>query len=101
MNEISNAKQVKGKRSTNPTLRENLVQEARALHINLSLAAEEGIARAVAKAADARRVEPNRAATASYEAFVEKEGLILGGHQGVLSHKPARLEVSRLHDGWC
>jgi antitoxin CcdA len=78
MNEISNAKQVKGKRSTNPTLRENLVQEARALHINLSLAAEEGIARAVAKAADARRVEPNRAATASYEAFVEKEGLILG-----------------------
>lgn len=78
MDEITKGTRSGGKRSTNLTLRESLVQEARALDINLSLAAEDGIARAVARARDEQWVARNRGAMASYDAFVEKEGLILG-----------------------
>jgi antitoxin CcdA len=66
------------KRSTNLTLRTRLVQEARSFDINLSAAAEDGIERAVAKARDQQWIERNRAAMASYDAFVEREGLLLG-----------------------
>jgi antitoxin CcdA len=65
------------KRSTNLTLRSRLVRDARQLGINLSAAAEDGIARAVAKARDQQWVERNREAMASYDAFVEREGLLL------------------------
>jgi antitoxin CcdA len=78
MDEIPKGTRSGGKRSTNLTLRESLVQEARALDINLSLAAEDGIARAIAKARAEQWVARNRGAMASYDAFVEKEGLILG-----------------------
>jgi antitoxin CcdA len=78
MDPIAKETRGRGKRSTNLTLRESLVQEAKALDINLSLAAEDGIARAVAKARDEQWIERNRGAMASYDAFVEKEGLILG-----------------------
>lgn len=77
MNEIRKDARTATKRSTNLTLRESLIQEARTLDINLSQAAEDGIARAVAKARDKQWIERNRAAMASYDAFVEKEGLIL------------------------
>jgi antitoxin CcdA len=77
MNEIPKGARIAAKRSTNLTLRESLVQEARMLDINLSQAAEDGIARAVAKARDEQWIARNRAAMASYDAFVEKEGLIL------------------------
>jgi antitoxin CcdA len=65
------------KRSTNLTLKSRLVRDARQLGINLSAAAEDGIARAVAKARDQQWVERNRGAMASYDAFVEREGLLL------------------------
>lgn len=78
MDQIAKETRGGGKRSTNLMLRGSLVQEARALDINLSLAAEDGIARAVAKARNEQWVERNRGAMASYDAFVEKEGLILG-----------------------
>ena len=65
------------KRSTNLTLRAKLVREARLLGVNLSFAAEDGIERAVSKARDQRWVEHNRGAMASYDAFVEREGLLL------------------------
>jgi antitoxin CcdA len=65
------------KRSTNLTLPSRLVRDARQLGINLSAAAEDGIARAVAKARDQQWVERNRGAMASYDAFVEREGLLL------------------------
>jgi antitoxin CcdA len=65
------------KRSTNLTLRSRLVRDARQLGINLSAAAEDGIERAVAKARDQQWVERNRGGMASYDAFVEREGLLL------------------------
>ena len=65
------------KRSTNLTLKSRIVREARQLGINLSAAAEDGIERAVAKARDQQWVERNRGAMASYDAFVEREGLLL------------------------
>ena len=65
------------KRSTNLTLKSRLVRDARQLGINLSAAAEDGIERAVAKARDQQWVERNRGAMASYDAFVEREGLLL------------------------
>jgi antitoxin CcdA len=65
------------KRSTNLTLRDSLVQEARTLEINLSEAAEDGIARAVAKVRSDQWVSRNRDAMASYNDFVAENGLIL------------------------
>jgi antitoxin CcdA len=65
------------KRATNLTLSERLIEEARALDVNLSRAAEDGIARAVKEAQDARWVEENRLAMADYDRFVEENGLVL------------------------
>ena len=77
MDQLSKGTRSGEKRSTNLTLRASLVQQARGLDINLSLAAEDGIARAVAKARDEQWVARNREAMASYDAFVTKHGLIL------------------------
>ncbi len=76
MNELTSSVD-RPKRSTNLTLTTKLVREARLLGINLSSAAEDGIERAVAKARDQKWVERNRGAMASYDAFVEREGLLL------------------------
>jgi len=65
------------KRSTNLTLRTKLVRDARLLGINLSAAAEAGIESAIAKAREQEWVARNRTAMASYNAFVEREGLVL------------------------
>ena len=77
MDQLSKGTRSGEKRSTNLTLRASLVQQARGLDINLSLAAEDGIARAVAKARDEQWVARNREAMASYDAFVTKHGFIL------------------------
>lgn len=78
MNDLSKPLDNLAKRSTNLTLRTDLVREARLLDINLSAAAEAGIERAVAMARDERWIARNRMAMASYDAFVEREGLLLG-----------------------
>lgn len=77
MNRILKPRLDSGKRSTNLTLPASLIQEARALDINLSAAAADGIVRAVARAKAAQWVDRNRPAMASYDAFVEREGLLL------------------------
>lgn len=70
------------RKATNVTLGENLLAEAKSLNINISQAAEEGLARAVA----ARRAEvwlaENRDALASSNAYVEANGLPLGRYRG-------------------
>jgi antitoxin CcdA len=76
MNKILKSAQGR-KRSTNLTLSDNLVEEARALDVNLSQAAEDGITRAVTVARDEQWVRRNREAMASYDAFVAEQGLIL------------------------
>ena len=78
MNDIAKPDDNRVKRSTNLTLRSDLVREAKTLDINLSAAAEAGIARAVAKAREAQWIARNQAAMRSYDAFVERDGLLLG-----------------------
>jgi antitoxin CcdA len=65
------------KRSTNLTLPEALVEEARSLDINLSEAAAEGIAAAIRRARDERWKERNREAMESWNGLVAREGLPL------------------------
>ncbi len=77
MNDLPKPAGDESKRPTNLTLRARLVREARLLDITLSAAAEDGIERAVALARDQQWIERNRAAMASYDAFVEREGLLL------------------------
>ncbi|MFL5288257.1 MAG: type II toxin-antitoxin system CcdA family antitoxin [Rhodopila sp.] len=65
------------KRATNLSLSESLVWEARELSVNLSQAAEDGIARAVAAARRAAWVERNRPAMESWNEYVRQNGLPL------------------------
>ncbi len=62
------------KRSTNISLPEDLVEAARGMDVNLSLAAEDGIRRAVARAADARWAAENRATIEAWNRYVEEHG---------------------------
>jgi len=59
------------------SLSESLVWEARELSVNLSQAAEDGIARAVAAARRATWVERNRPAMESWNEYVRQNGLPL------------------------
>jgi antitoxin CcdA len=69
------------KRATNVTLTEALLEEAKALDINVSRAAEQGLAQAIAeKHAERWRVQ-NKAALESSNAYVEKFGLPLARYR--------------------
>lgn len=63
------------RRATNLSLDEGLVEEARALELNLSRIVEDRL-REVVQAERARRwLEENRAGFAAFERFVEKNGI--------------------------
>jgi antitoxin CcdA len=66
-----------GARPTNVTLNVLLVEEAKALGVNISLAAASGLEQAVAKRRAERWLEENAAALASYNDYVEENGLPL------------------------
>lgn len=65
------------KRATNVTLSESLLAEAKALAINISKAAEAGVARAVAERRAELWRQENQEAIASSNAYVEQRGLPL------------------------
>ncbi len=65
------------KRATNVSLAEGLLSEAKALRINVSQAAESGLAQAVAQKRAELWLQENREAIESSNAFVEKNGLPL------------------------
>ncbi|HEY9280247.1 MAG TPA: type II toxin-antitoxin system CcdA family antitoxin [Eoetvoesiella sp.] len=65
------------KRATNVSLAENLLSEAKALHINISQAAEAGLVQAIARRQTELWLEENEEAIDSSNAFVEKHGLPL------------------------
>lgn len=65
------------RKATNVTLDEALVVEAKALRINISQAAEAGLAHAVAERRAAQWLEENRGALDSSNAYVEQHGLPL------------------------
>jgi antitoxin CcdA len=69
------------RRPTNLTLSTALVQQARNLGVNLSQAAEAGISRAVAEAADAEYAAANRAAMDAWSTFFEEQGLPLSDYR--------------------
>lgn len=66
------------KRPTNVTLPEALVREAKALGVNLSRAAEQGLAAEVAQVRARQWVQRNRAAMDSWNDYVARNGLPLG-----------------------
>ncbi len=65
------------RKATNVTLDEALLLEAKALRINISQAAEAGLALAVAERRAAQWLEENRGALDSSNAYVEQHGLPL------------------------
>lgn len=70
------------RKPTNLTLTVGLVAQARALGINISQAAEVGIAAEVARRRMERWLAENRAALESSNAFVERHGLPLARYRG-------------------
>lgn len=69
------------RKSTNVTLTVALVEEAKALGVNLSQAAEVGVADAVARKRAEVWLAENREALESSNAFVEAHGLPLGQYR--------------------
>jgi antitoxin CcdA len=69
------------RKSTNVTLSLVLVEEAKALGVNLSQAAEAGVAEAVARKRAESWLAENRDALESSNAFVEQHGLPLARHR--------------------
>lgn len=65
------------KKATNVSLAETLLAEAKELHINVSQAAEAGVAKAVAERRAERWVAENQKAFECWNAYVEKNGLPL------------------------
>ena len=69
------------RKATNVTLAAELLAEAKALRINISQAAEEGVARAVAERQAQLWVAANQAALESSNAYVEKNDLPLARYR--------------------
>jgi antitoxin CcdA len=71
----------KVRRPTNVSLDAALVEEARALGVNISLASARGLEQAVKEARGKRWLEESRAALDSYNEWVEANGLPLEKHR--------------------
>ena len=67
----------RARRATNVSLDRRLLDEAKALGINLSRACEPGLAQAIARARAERWLAENEAAIHSSNAYVERHGLPL------------------------
>ena len=70
------------RRATNVSINVQLLAEARALEVNISRAAEQGLARAIAERRAALWLEENHAALESSNAYVEQHGLPLARYRG-------------------
>jgi len=69
------------RKATNVSLGEALLAEAKSLRINISQAAEAGVARAVAEKRAELWLEANREALESSNAYVEEHGLPLARYR--------------------
>ena len=65
------------KKTTSVSLAEPLLAQAKALGINVSQAAEEGVAAAVARRRREQWLQENAAAIQSYNEFIEQHGMVL------------------------
>ena len=73
--------QVSAKRPTNISLDRRLLEEARALGINVSQACEQGLQQRISESKADRWLAESQQAIASSNAFVEERGLPLGSHR--------------------
>jgi len=73
INQYANA----SKKATNVSMAETLLAEAKELRINISQAAEAGVARAVSEKLAERWLQESQEAFESSNAYVEKHGLPL------------------------
>jgi antitoxin CcdA len=69
------------RRATNVTIPDSLLQEAKALKINVSQACERGLSAAVAEARAQKFLTENREAMDAWNAHVEQHGLPLAAHR--------------------
>lgn len=69
------------RKATNVSLDETRLAEAKSLHINISKAAEAGLARAVAERRARLWRETNQAALDSSNAYIEQNGLPLAKYR--------------------
>jgi len=69
------------KRATNVSISARLLAEARALDVNISRAAEAGLAQAIASRRAELWIAENRAALDSSNAYVEQNGLPLAAYR--------------------
>lgn len=69
------------RKPTNLSVDINLIAEAKELEVNISRAAEEGIAKAVADEKAKRWLEENKEALESSNRYVEKHGLPLAKYR--------------------
>lgn len=69
------------RRAANLSIDSDLIDQAKALSINLSRAAEDGIANAVRKERERQWLEENREALESSNEWVEKNGLPLAEYR--------------------
>ena len=72
---------VSPRRPTNVTLPEALLQEARAMGVNLSQACERGLAAAVAESRRERWLAENKEAIDSWNSYVAEHGLPLAAYR--------------------
>jgi len=70
-----------GRRATNVTISKELLDEARELKVNISQAAEQGLAQANAEKRSALWLEKNRSALDSSNQYVERHGLPLAEYR--------------------
>jgi len=82
MSKISSSPSGAARKATNVSLGETLLAEAKALRINVSQAAEAGVARAVAERRAELWLDANREAIESSNAYVERHGLPLARYRG-------------------
>lgn len=69
------------RKSTNLSLDANLIEEAKALKVNVSRSAEEGVRLAVKKAKEAEWLAENAEAIESYNRWIEENGLPLAEYR--------------------
>jgi len=69
------------RKATNITVDAGLLARAKALHINISQAAEQGVARAVAARQAEQWLQDNQSALDSSNAYVESRGLPLARYR--------------------
>lgn len=77
---IGNVDQGSKKRSVNITVREDILNRARALSLNTSRAAEAGILEAIKVKQQEQWLKENRSAIAAHNVRVESEGMLLQPH---------------------